>query len=125
MKIISWNVNGLRSAYQKGLPDFIKEEKPDIFCVQETKMQDHQFVEISAIQDYGEWHRSSAIKKGYSGVANIYKAKTEKELKGEGFAIKEEKFDSEGRFIISDLGKILLYNIYFPSGTSGEHRQSF
>ena len=70
MKFISWNVNGIRACVQKGFMDFFKEADADIFCLQETKMQEGQLV-----LDLPEYHQywNSAVKKGYSGSCNFYK----------------------------------------------------
>ncbi len=121
MKIISWNVNGIRACYKKNLLDFVTSEKPDIFCIQETKAHIDQ-VELPArllSQNHSYW--SSATRKGYSGVATFV---NQKPLKVElGMGIPE--YDSEGRIVITDHGHFDLYNIYFPNGGSGDIRHNF
>lgn len=121
MKIVSWNVNGIRASSKKGLLEFINEESPDILCLQETKAMLEQ-VEPS-IQtlgyEYADW--SSAVRKGYSGVATFSKTQPLKVEKGYG----KTEYDSEGRFVISTFKDFELYNIYFPNGGSGEVRHDF
>jgi exodeoxyribonuclease-3 len=127
MKIICWNVNGIRAASKKGLLEFVKNEDPDLFCVQETKAHREQ-VEPSVVELFGRksfW--SSAVRKGYSGTASFLKETASSS--GEArLGIAVEKFDSEGRFVITS-HKIPLnfdvYNIYFPNGASGKERHDF
>jgi exodeoxyribonuclease III len=120
MKIISYNLNGIRSAQSKGLADWIAIEKPDILHVQETKAQRDQ-VDLTGIEAMGYkvfWH--SAQKKGYSGVATFSKPDICRATEGIGVP----EFDSEGRFLRLDIGKLSLINSYFPSGTTGDIRQN-
>jgi len=121
MKIVSWNVNGIRACYKKGLADFVQYESPDILCLQETKAHLEQ-VELD-VQTLGyDWHMwSSAVRKGYSGVATFCNTKPTAAEKGIG--IKE--YDSEGRFVITEHRDFDLYNIYYPNGGSGEERHNF
>ena len=121
MKIISYNVNGIRAALKKGLAEWLKEEKPDVFCIQETKANQEQ-VDVSAFEEMGyhiNWF--AAQKKGYSGVAVFSLKKPDKVVKGIGI----EKYDNEGRTIRVDFGEITIINSYFPSGTTGTVRQDF
>ncbi len=124
MRLICWNVNGIRSVYGKGLGAFLDEQQPDLFCIQETKAQQSQLLpEILSISNYS-CDFSDAVKKGYSGVATFYKPELNIRTHSKGIGV--EDFDQEGRFIISELsGGYKLYNIYFPSGTTGELRQNF
>ncbi len=123
MKIISWNVNGIRAAYKKDLPRFIESTSPDIFCLQETKAHPSQ-VEPELLKfGYYESHWSSAIKKGYSGTATFWKKNAKPVSAVTGIDI--PRYDSEGRFVITDHGKFKLFNIYFPNGGSGEVRHNF
>lgn len=124
MKILSWNVNGLRSILTKGFTRVIAEENPDLVCLQETKIQDNHIEAIAADMPPGRWEHSHAVKKGYSGVATLHVSRAAKMLVHER-GIGKKNFDSEGRFIISEHPEFTLYNIYFPSGTSGEERQAF
>lgn len=122
MRIISYNVNGIRAAIKKGLADWLKTDPADVICVQETKAQEAQ-VDPSIIEragyPYQYWF--SAQKLGYSGVAIFSKIKPGKVQMGSG----HEVSDSEGRILQADFGEIRLITAYFPSGTSGEHRQTY
>lgn len=121
MKIISYNVNGIRAAINKGLVDWLSTQNCDVLCIQETKAQydqiDHSIFEELGYQSH--WH--SAEKKGYSGVATFSKIAPDHVVLGMGDA----RYDSEGRVIRTDWGDLTLLNCYFPSGTSGEIRQDF
>lgn len=121
MKIITYNVNGIRAALSKGLLDWIKNVNPDIICLQETKAQPEQ-IPIFDFEEAGYlsyWH--SAQKKGYSGVAILTKTKPDQVIYGMG----NEKYDQEGRFLRADYGDISVVSVYHPSGSSGEERQAF
>lgn len=121
MKIISYNVNGIRAALKKDFVGWLKEENPDVVCLQETKANKEQ-VEIEEIEALGyETFWFSAQKKGYSGVAIFTKIKPDQVVYGMGI----EKYDFEGRMIRVDFGDITLINSYFPSGTTGGVRQDF
>jgi len=121
MRIISYNVNGIRSAINKGLIEWLKTDPADIIWLQETKAAkenvDHKLFTDLGYLDY--WF--SAQKKGYSGVAVFTKIKPDHVAYGTGHKIS----DDEGRVIQLDFGDIRLINAYFPSGTTGEERQSF
>lgn len=121
MKLVSWNVNGIRAAERKELSKWLKKEKPDIFCVQETKAHKEQVEDAvkSLGYEYHEW--SSAVKKGYSGTATFTNLPVLSTTKG----IKIPDYDSEGRFVITEFKDFDLYNIYFPNGGSGEVRHLF
>ena len=122
-KLVSWNVNGIRAAYRKGLADFLQAERPDVLCLQETKARPDQLSEEEASPAGYTSAFASAKKAGYSGVATFCRANCPpKEVKA---AIGMAAYDNEGRFVISDHDDFILYNIYFPSGTSGEVRQNF
>ena len=127
MKLISWNVNGIRATVQKGFFDFLHAEQPDILCLQETKAHQEQL--DSALLEHEQyktyWH--SGERKGYSGVATFSKDPLEVT-----YGLGEEKFDREGRVLISKIpapalktGYFLLYNIYFPNGGSGPERLAY
>jgi exodeoxyribonuclease-3 len=121
MKIITYNVNGIRAAIQKGFFDWLQEADPDILLLQETKAQPEQIpvldFEMMGYRTF--WH--SAQKKGYSGVAILTKKDPDKVVIGMG--IKE--YDDEGRFLRADYGDLSVVSVYHPSGSSGEHRQGF
>jgi exodeoxyribonuclease-3 len=121
MKIVTWNVNGVRACYKKNLMQFIEREKPDVLCLQETKAHIDQVEEGAKKLSYPFSYWSSAEKKGYSGVATFcHKEPVEVKL-GIGIV----PYDREGRIVITDFQKFLLYNIYFPNGGSGEERHDF
>jgi len=121
MKLISYNVNGVRAAIKKGLIDWLKDEDPDIFCIQECKAQESD-VDIRLFSDLGYnvfWH--SAEKKGYSGVVIFSKLSPISIKIGCG----EEEYDREGRVIRLDFDEFSILNVYMPSGTTGDIRQDF
>lgn len=121
MKIITYNVNGLRAAVGKGLPDWLAGEQPDVCCIQETKLQPDQFP-AEAFETLGYRHYlASAEKKGYSGVAILAKREPDQVTCGMGI----EKYDREGRFLRADFGRLSIVSVYHPSGTSGDERQRF
>lgn len=121
VRLISWNVNGIRACYKKDLPGFVQSSEVDILCLQETKAHLEQ-VE-APVRDLGfshaEW--SSAHRKGYSGVATFSKVKPQQTHKGIDMPV----YDNEGRIVISEFSHFKLYNIYFPNGGSGEERHHF
>jgi exodeoxyribonuclease-3 len=110
MKIISWNVNGIRACLKKGFLEFIKQENPDIICLQEIKTQESHFPEeIKNLSGYN-FYISPATKPGYSGVAVLSKIKAQKFSSKIGI----EKFDDEGRFLLLEFPDFTLFNTYFP-----------
>lgn len=118
MKIISYNVNGIRAALKKGLREWIISENPDILCIQETKSQPDQ-VDDGIFKELGyqsAWH--SAQKKGYSGVATYHKQSPKNNIIGIGV----DTIDNEGRVLISEYDDFSVINCYFPSGSSSEDR---
>ena len=121
MRIISYNVNGLRAAFKKGFIDWLKTNPADIICLQETKAtkDDIDIKQLDALGFHHHWF--SAHKKGYSGVAVFSKIKPDQVITGNG----HKESDDEGRVIQLDFGDIRLINAYFPSGTSGDLRQQF
>lgn len=121
MKIVTYNVNGLRAAAAKGLPGWLEQENPDVVCLQETKLQPEQYP-AEAFEALGyKAYLHSARKKGYSGVAILTKTKPDHVEYGMGI----EEYDSEGRFIRADYGDLSIVSVYHPSGTSGDERQAF
>lgn len=121
MKIVSWNVNGIRACYKKNLLEFIQKESPSILCLQETKAHQEQVEEGAKTLGYKFSYWSSAKRKGYSGTATFSDEEPKKVELGIGIAA----YDSEGRFVVTDHGHFLLYNVYFPNGGSGEERHNF
>jgi exodeoxyribonuclease III len=121
MRIISYNVNGIRAAIKKGFVDWLKTDPADVICLQETKAQ-RDDVEHKLFNDLGyEDFWFSAQKKGYSGVAVLTRIKPDNVQYGTGHKVS----DDEGRVLQLDFGDIRLINAYFPSGTMGETRQNF
>ncbi len=121
MRIISYNVNGLRSAISKGFIDWLKTDPADIICLQEIKAHKDN-VDYKKIEELGfETYWFPAQKKGYSGVAVFTKIKATHVEYGN----KIDQSDFEGRVIRVDFGSITLVNAYFPSGTSGDERQTY
>ena len=121
MKLLSWNVNGIRAAVKKGFLEYLEGENPEIICIQETKAHKEQLTS-EILEDHGYftyWH--SGEKKGYSGVATF--CKEEPLYIQEGIGIK--KYDDEGRVLITEHDKFLLYNIYFPNGQKNEERLKY
>ena len=108
MKLISWNVNGIRACLNKGFKEFFEYEKADIFCIQETKCQQEQ-VELEFENYHSYWN--SAEKKGYSGTAIFTKIKPIKVTKGIGI----EEHDKEGRIITLEFDNFYLINNYTPN----------
>ncbi|PNX45578.1 MAG: exodeoxyribonuclease III [Thermoplasmata archaeon M9B1D] len=121
MKVLSWNVNGIRAVDRKGFFQWFTKEKPDIICLQEIKAQKEQLP--SHLRNTPNYHLyiNSAEKKGYSGVATYTKQKP-LDVKM-GFEI--EKFDREGRILITEYSKFILFNIYFPNGKKNQERLDY
>jgi exodeoxyribonuclease III len=121
MRIISYNLNGIRAAIKKGFIDWLSTNPADIICIQETKAA-FTDIDVKALEDLGFHHHwFSAQKKGYSSVAIFSKIKPDEVIKGTG----HEMSDFEGRVIQLQFGDVRLINAYFPSGTSGDERQAY
>lgn len=118
MKLISWNTNGIRAAIRKGFYDFFEEIDADIFCVQETKMQEGQ-VEIESPGYFQYW--DTAVKKGYSGT--LVFSKEEPISVSKGLGIKEH--DQEGRVVTVEYEKFYLVNVYTPNSQDGLKRLDY
>ena len=118
MRILCWNVNGIRAAQKKGFLDYLKRESPDVMCLQETKASVDQLDQGLVAPEGYTSHFVSGEKKGYSGVAIYSRPKPEKVISGCGAT----RFDCEGRVISADYGDFILYNIYFPNGGRGPER---
>ncbi len=123
MRIISWNVNGLRSLGKNGLWEaFLKSAKPDIFCLQETKANPEQLPDnLREVGGFSSFFSSCKIKKGYSGVALYSKIEPLSVIYGMGIP----EFDDEGRFIGAEYEDFWLLNVYFPNGGQGPHRLDY
>lgn len=121
MKIISYNVNGIRSAIQKGILPWLVSTNADIVCLQEVKASLDQ-IEKSVFEEMGySVYWMPAEKKGYSGVGILSKRKPDRVVYGCGIS----KYDAEGRVLRIDFYDLSVVSAYFPSGSSGENRQAF
>jgi len=120
MKILTYNLNGIRAATKKGLVDFLSQDEADTVCIQETKATEKD-IDFGPFAELGfEPYWFSAEKKGYSGVAIFTKRKPLDVVYGSG----HPGFDSEGRHILLDFGTFAVQSLYAPSGTSGDIRQT-
>lgn len=121
IRLLSWNVNGIRAAYKKGFLGWLAEESPDILCIQETKARPEQLprnlLEPDGYHSYWHW----AEKKGYSGVAVYSRDDPVKVETSMGI----EKFDTEGRLIKVEYQDFILFNVYFPNGKKDQERLTF
>jgi exodeoxyribonuclease-3 len=119
VKIISYNVNGIRSASQKGFVEWLAKENPDVICLQEIKIAREDF-NAAPFEALGyHCYIFPAVKKGYSGVAVFTKLKPDHVEYGIGI----EKYDHEGRALRIDIKDWSVMSVYFPSGTTGDERQ--
>ena len=121
MKIISWNVNGIRACGRKGFLQFLKKEDPEILCIQENKAHPEDVDEelVYPLNRVPYW--SFADRKGYSGTTTFVKQKAKKVQYGIGI----KKFDNEGRFVVTHHKDFLLFNVYFPNGSQTDQRHLF
>ena len=120
LKLVSWNVNGLRAISKKGFHDFIGKSDFDIVCLQEIKVHKDKIPqELRTIEGYNSYF-SCAIRPGYSGVA-IY-SKIKPLCSGQGFGI--DRFDDEGRIIRLEFKDFILFNTYMPNGGRDKKRLS-
>ncbi len=119
MKIISWNVNGIRAVMTKGFPDFVKKYNPDILCLQETKAHPDQVDEL--LHDYEHHFWNSADKKGYSGTAIFSKIKPLNVSYGGGIDVG----DTEGRIVTAEFDEFFLVNVYTPNAKRGLARLDY
>jgi exodeoxyribonuclease-3 len=121
-RIITYNVNGIRAALNKGFLTWLKAANPDVLCLQEIKAEKEQ-LDLSVFEalgyKYHYWY--SAQKKGYSGVALLSKIKPDNVVYGCGI----KPYDDEARFLRADFGDISVVSVYHPSGSSGDERQAF
>lgn len=121
MKIITYNVNGIRAAINKGFLDWMASESPDVLCLQEIKATPDQIplMEFEALGYKNFWF--PAQKKGYSGVAILSKQQPDQVVYG----MNMPAYDEEGRFLRADFGDLSVVSVYHPSGSSGDERQAF
>lgn len=122
MKIITYNVNGIRAALKKDWIGWLKSENPDIVCLQEIKATPDQVPEVLYLEQLGyEHYWYPAQKKGYSGTA-IFTKRTPKKIE---YGCGHEDYDFEGRVLRADFDDFSVMSVYFPSGTTGDVRQDF
>lgn len=121
LKLLSWNVNGIRAVAKKGFHEWLKQANPDILCIQETKAWEEQLDESLTNIDGYHAYFAEAYKKGYSGVAIYTKQKPLSIKKGIGI----EEFDREGRILIAEYPEFTLFNIYYPNGKAREERLKY
>ena len=121
MRLVSWNVNGIRAAYRKGFGEWLAAERADMVCLQETKAQPSQ-VGPEVLEPPGFFSCwSSAERKGYSGVAVYSRVEPRSWTRGLGIP----RFDAEGRLIEADYGSFILFNVYYPNGGMGPERLAY
>lgn len=122
MKLITWNVNGIRAIQNKGFLEWFSKESPDILCLQETKAHPDQLgFELTHPNGYHAYFSSSQEKKGYSGVVTYTKKEPIKVIEGIGI----EQFDKEGRVIVTEFNEFILFNVYFPNGKASSERLQY
>lgn len=121
LRILSWNVNGLRAAHRKGFPQWFADESPDILCLQETKISEDQLsANFRQVEGYDSYF-SCAERKGYSGVAIYTKAPP---LRVES-SFDVDALAKEGRVLRADYSRFALLNVYFPNGRSSAERLKY
>ena len=119
MRLVCWNVNGIRALYRKGLLDWVRKDTPDILCLQETKASHEQIpLDLKDIAGYESYYTSAHERSGYSGVALYSKVHPTKVECGMGI----DRFDDEGRTMIAHYPDFVLCNIYFPNGKASPER---
>ncbi len=122
IRLVSWNVNGLRAVLKKGFLSSVKTLDADVLAIQESKLQEDQLTEAMRSIDGYESHFSFAtLKKGYSGVAAYSRLATKAVKHGLGI----DRFDTEGRIVELDLGDFIFFNIYFPNGQMSDDRLQY
>ena len=119
MRIVTLNLNGIRSAAAKGFFDWMRRQNADVVCVQEVKAQEGDLTDAMRAPKGYRGYFSLAEKKGYAGVA-LY-ARREPDKVRAGFGSREH--DDEGRYVQADFGKLSIVSLYLPSGSAGPHRQ--
>jgi len=121
IRILCWNVNGIRAVERKGFLEWLQQESPDILCLQETKAQPDQIsYELQQPPGYNAYWNFPQ-RKGYSGVATLTKEKPIRVQNGLGI----KRFDVEGRVIIAEYPEFTLFNVYFPNGKQSEERLKY
>jgi exodeoxyribonuclease-3 len=122
IKLISWNVNGLRAVIKKGFSESLRQADADVFAIQETKLQAPQLSdEMKQAEGYEAYWSHATVKKGYSGVGVYTRIKPRQVRHGIGIP----KYDDEGRILELDFGDFIFFNIYFPNGQMNEERLQY
>lgn len=121
LRLVSWNVNGIRAAIRKGFWDWLDDHAPDLVCLQETRIHPDQLTDkmLDPPHHFGYW--VSAERRGYSGVATFSRHKPQAVREGFGLS----RFDAEGRVLLTEHPGFTLLNAYFPSGQRGHERVSY
>src|SRR4029077_17651510 len=120
LRIITLNLNGIRSALPKGFPAWLARQKADVVCLQEIKAQEADLADLALVPKgvHGHYHCCST-KKGYRGVALSSRVKPD----GVSWGVGSRQFDPEGRYLRADFGGLSVISVYLPSGSSSEERQ--
>ena len=121
MKVISVNLNGIRSAWKKGFQEWLKKQDADVTCLQEIRIQEDQLTEEMRKPKGMTSHYRYALKKGYAGVGIFSKNNPDRVIREFGCP----EIDDEGRFLQADFGHLSIVSLYLPSGSSGDERQHF
>lgn len=122
LRLVSWNVNGVRAVMKKGFLDSVRQLNADILAIQETKIQEDQIEDsFNAIDGYTSWWSCASVKKGYSGVA----AYSSIEPKAVSLSIGNPDFDNEGRVIEMLFDQFVFFNVYFPNGQMSDERLQY
>ena len=121
MRLLSWNVNGLRAVYKKNFLEWFDQQQADIYCIQETKSHLDQLSERLTKRPNYHSYFAQAERKGYSGVALWSRVKAEKVSCQLGIS----RFDTEGRLIQAEYPDFILFNVYFPNGKASRERLQF
>ncbi len=122
LRLVSWNVNGIRAAVKKGFFDWLATDRPDVLGLQETKISAEQLtVDMLAPEGYHTYWSHSSGKKGYSGVAIFTREKPIQVTEGLGIP----EWDAEGRTLIAEFPEFVIYNIYYPNGGRGDDRLTY
>ncbi len=122
IKLVSWNINGIRAVIQKDFFKSFKQMDTDIMALQETKIQDWQLTEeMKLVPGYEAFWSQSSVKKGYSGVCTYTRMKPKRVNTSIGI----QKFDDEGRIVEMNFDDFILFNVYFPNGQMSEERLQY
>jgi exodeoxyribonuclease-3 len=122
LKILSWNVNGIRATAKKGFFEFLEQESPDLLFIQETKAEKEQLDEsLLTPEGYHTFWNSSKTKRGYSGTA-LFTKHAPKKIE---YGIGEDEFDQEGRTMVAHFADLVFFGVYFPNGKMNPERLQF